>query len=361
MNGTSVNDTLAVSGAQSVEPGPKPYPRSFVDRLIDGVQRLPVPYWLTYLALFVLTSFAGHLAAWFEGWTPVYTFIPIALAYPLWLGGPLAIMTYLDALSPRALSEFSPLLNLSPDALDRLRYEFTTMPARPVLISSLLWSIVYLIILSPLSASLYAANKVGPILIGVFISSGFVSFSIGSAIYYHSIRQLRLVHLTVRSVKQFDLFRLGPVYAFSVLTSRTAMAWVLLLSATQLVFPIQANPIPNLLLLAGQVVLAVAAFTLPLRVVNERLTAEKRRLLAEVDQRVKTTLARLHRCIDENDLSDVSQLNSVITGLNAERDLLAKIPTWPWRAGMLSGFLSAVVLPIILFLVQLVIQNVLGG
>jgi len=360
MSVTSANDTLAADEAQSVKPAPQPYPPSFVDRLIDGVQRLPIPYGLTYLALFVLTSLAVHVAVWIEGWAAAYTFIPIALAYPLWLWGPLAIMTYLDALSPRALSDFSPLLNLSPDALARLRYELTTMPARPVLISSLFWSIVYLLINS-LSAPLFAANNVGPIVLAAMISSGFVSFSIGSAIYYHSLRQLRLVHKTVRTVKQFDLFQLGPVYAFSAVTSRTAIAWVLLLSATQLVFPVQLNPVPALLLLVGQIVLAIAAFALPLRIVNERLTAEKRRLLAEANQRLKTTLARLHRCIDENELSQVTQLNSAITGLNAERDLLAKIPTWPWRAGMLSGFLSAVVLPIIMFLVQLVIRNMLGS
>lgn len=32
-------------------------------------------------------------------------------------------------------------------------------------------------------------------------------------------------------------------------------------------------------------------------------------------------------------------------------------PTWPWRSGKLTGFLSALVLPILLFVIQLGIQK----
>jgi hypothetical protein len=162
-------------------------------------------------------------------------------------------------------------------------------------------------------------------------------------------------------VEQFDLFRLEPVYAFSALTSRTGVGWVILVSLTLLTVPIQAAPIPNLSLLTTQLVLAIAAFALPLRIVNSRLVSEKRRLLAELDQRVKVTLARLHRCLDDDALAEVAQINSAIVGLNAERDILAKIPTWPWRAGMFTGFLSIVVLPIVLFLLQFVLARWFGS
>jgi hypothetical protein len=162
-------------------------------------------------------------------------------------------------------------------------------------------------------------------------------------------------------VDQFDLFHLEPVYAFSTLTSRTGVSWVLLISLTLLTAPVQAALIPTLTLLITQLVLAIAAFVLPLRIVNTRLVLEKRRLLAELDQRVKGTLASLHRCIDDNALSDVPQLNTAIGGLSAERDILAKIPTWPWRAGMFKGFLSIVVLPIVLFILQLVLSRWFAG
>jgi hypothetical protein len=162
-------------------------------------------------------------------------------------------------------------------------------------------------------------------------------------------------------VEQFDLFQLEPVYAFSALTSRTGVSWVILLSLTLLTVPLQAAPFPTLALLIVQLMLAIAAFVLPLRIVNSRLVSEKRRLVAELDQRVKGTLASLHRCLDDKSLAEVAQLNSAIVGLNAERDILTKIPTWPWRAGMFTGFLSIVVLPIVLFILQFVLARWFGS
>jgi hypothetical protein len=327
---------------------------------MDAVERLPIPYGLTYLLLFTLQSGAFHVLSWVEGWLPAYTFSPLLLLYPLWLWGPLAIMTYLNSIARDALSSFGPLLDIQHDAMRRLDYEFTTMPAPQVIISSAIWSGIYLVMMYVFSGPVFAAFGVGTVTAAALLVEGLISYSVGGAVYYHSIRQLGLIHRTVMMVKQFDLFRLDPVYGFSIVTSRTGVGWMMLLGLTLLMFPIQLAPIPVLTLLTVQVVLAVAAFFLPLRIVNTRLVAEKRRLLAELDQRVETMLARLHRCLDDNELGAVAQLNDALTGLNTERDILAKIPTWPWRAGMLSGFLSVVVLPIILFLIQVVVGKVLG-
>jgi hypothetical protein len=281
--------------------------------------------------------------------------------FPLWLWGPLAIMTYLNSVALDALANFRPLMDSSDEAMRRLQYEFTTMPARPVLLSGAVWTIVYVVFTYLALDSMYATYQFGRLSEVTSIVRGSISFFIGSALYYHTIRQLRLVNRTVRTVKQFDLFQLEPVYAFSALTSRTGVSWVLLLSLTLLTVPIQAAPVPTLSLLVIQLVLAIAAFVLPLRIVNSRLVSEKRRLLSELDQRVKGTLASLHRCLDDSALAEVAQLNTAIAGLNAERDILTKVPTWPWRAGVFTGFLSIVVLPILLFIVQLVLGRWFGG
>jgi tetrahydromethanopterin S-methyltransferase subunit F len=339
----------------------KPYAPSFIDRFMDFVERLPIPYGLTYLLFFILQSFIFQIIGWMTGWLPVYTFSPLVLLFPLWLWGPLAIMTYLDSVSLKALAGFSPLLDIQPESMRRLKYEFTTMPARSVIISSVIWGCIYFIFTYVTFDTVYPAYGFGTLITAIVIIEGLISFLAGSAIYYHSIRQLRLVNRTVKMVKQLDLFRLDPVYAFSVVTSRTGLAYLILLSLTLLMIPIQMAFLPTLIMLILQVLLAAAAFTLPLGIVNHRLVTEKRRLLAELNQRLESTLERLHRCLDENKLGEVDQLNSAMTALNAEREVLTRIPTWPWRAGTITGFLSAIVLPIILFLMQLVIGKWFGG
>ncbi|HLC05459.1 MAG TPA: hypothetical protein VJK02_20675 [Anaerolineales bacterium] len=339
----------------------QPYPPSFVDRLMDSVQRLPIPYLLTYCLLFVFESTLFHIVAWVDGWLPAYRLSGFALMYPLWLWGPLAIMTYLNSVSLEALASFRPLMDIPDETMRRVKYEFTTMPARGVLISGAVWTIVYVVFNYLALDTMYAAYGFGTLIEVSSFVGGWISFFVGSAIYYHTIRQLRLVNRTVSMVKQFDLFQLEPVYAFSALTSRTGVSWVILLSLTLLIVPIQAAPFPTLALLIVQLVLAIAAFALPLQMVNSCLVSEKRRLMAELDQRVKGTLASLHRCLDDNALAEVAQLNSAIVGLTAERDILTKIPTWPWRAGMFTGFLSIIVLPIMLFILQFVLARWFGS
>lgn len=337
------------------------YGPSFVDRLMDLIQRLPVPYWLTLLVLFVLQSALVHALAWIDGWLAAYTFSPLLLLFPGWLWGPIGIMIYLNSTSREAVSSFRPLLDIDDERLTRLKREFTTMPARSVVLSSVLWSILYAILWVVSYDTVSVGYGIGPLLIAALIVEGLVSFSIGSAIYYHSLRQLRLVNRTVQMVERVNLFELEPAYAFSRLTARTGVAWMILLSLSLLTYPVDATNAGNLAIYVLQVLLSLAAFVLPLRFVNHQLTAEKRRLVAELDQRVEQTLARLHRALDAGEMSGMDQLNDAVAVLNAERDILTKIPTWPWRAGTLPKFLSAVALPIVLFFVQLVIEKWLGG
>ena len=338
----------------------RPYAPSFLDRLMDFVERLPRPYWLTYLVLFLLQSSIVHILAWIDGWLPVYTFSQLLLLFPVWLWGLLAMMTYLKSVSLGALSSFSPLLEVEEETLKRLRYEFTNMPARSVVLSGAIWSVIYLVLTYLTFETFYVAYGLGTLLSVVVMVEGLISFAIGSAIYYYSLWQLRLVNRTVKMVKQFSLYRLDPVYAFSRVTSLIGVSWMVMLSLTLVLFPIQLANAPVLAILFLQVVLAAAAFVLPLWFVNRRLVSEKLRLLAELNRRFESTSERLHSCLDENKMGEVSQLNSAITGLKQERDVLTSIPTWPWRPGTLTGFLSAIVLPIVLFLVQLVIRNLLG-
>jgi len=333
------------------------YPPSYLDRVMDAIKRLPIPYGLLYLLFFLLESVLVHVVAWLDGWIPPFTFAPINLLYPVWTWGPLAIITYLDTVAVAALSSFRPLLPVQDEAVKRLEYEFTTMPARPVIISGMAWSIAYFIFVYLVLDDFYEAYAISPSGAAFTIVTGWIAFFAGSAIHYHSFRQLRLIHRTVQEVKAFDVFHLDPVYAFSRLTAQTGIAWVFLLSLSLLIFPIQLAALPFAVTAFFQVGLAIAAFVLPVWSVHQRLVWEKRGLLAKLNQRVQSTLARLHGSLDGDELGEVPNINSALAGLAAEREVLTKIPTWPWRVETLTGFLSALVLPILLFLLQLAIES----
>ncbi|MEJ2757916.1 MAG: hypothetical protein P8046_05475 [Anaerolineales bacterium] len=338
-----------------------PYPPSFIDRFIWFIQRLPIPYWLTYLLLFTLQGALNLVLGWLDGWVPAYTFNSLMFLFPIWQWIPLAAITYLNNISATTLSSFHPLLDVDEDTYQQLKDEFTTMPRRGVILSGMIWVAIYVLITTLTFDTFYIGYGLGITLMWFVILEGLIAFITGGVIYYHSIRQLQLVNRTVKQVKRFNLFHLDPVYAFSQLTARTGILWMLLLGLTLLAFPLDLASLLTIAMLVGQVVLALAAFVLPLRSVNQRLVSEKRSLLAANQQRIETTLTQLHQRIDQKDTGEIGQINDALAGLNTERDILAKISTLPFSTNTLRGFLSAIVLPIALLLVQISIQKWLDG
>lgn len=88
---------------------------------------------------------------------------------------------------------------------------------------------------------------------------------------------------------------------------------------------------------------------------------EKTHLLAKANSRIEITIERLHKGVDEGDYASAEKLNNVLAGLFAEEQALSKISAWPWKPETLRGFLSAVMLPILLWLITTLLGRVLPG
>lgn len=339
----------------------KYYPPSFLDRFMDLIQRLPLPYWLTYLLLFLLQSLILHILSWNLGWLAPFTSHPVIFMFPIWQWLPFALMTHADSVALQSLEDFRPLLHADDSEMARLRYEFSTMPSRGVLLSGLLWGIVYAALtsatLQSISNYLGLSDSMGLIL----TLEGLICYLTGSAVYYHSLRQLQLVNRTVKMAREFNVFQLDPAYAFSRLTSLAGVSWVILLTVTLLTFPIQLISGMVLVLPLVMLVFAVAAFVLPLWFVHQRIVSEKQRLVAELNRQVESTTKRLHRLLEADDMPPVTPYKDAMLALDSERKVLEGIPAWPWTSGTLTGFISATLLPILLFIVQLILQKWLGG
>jgi hypothetical protein len=106
-------------------------------------------------------------------------------------------------------------------------------------------------------------------------------------------------------------------------------------------------------------VLAAALFVLPLIGLHNRLAVEKTRLMTASQERVKAVLGRIHEAVDGGDLDRSAQLKDALGMVTAERDLLARLPTWPWSTSTFRGVASALLLPIAIFLVTRLIDRLL--
>jgi len=327
---------------------------------MSSIQRLPVPYGIAYAILFLLEVAVMHAIGWLDGSLPPLRFDRLYLLFPLWLWGPLAIMTYLDEVALHALRDFQPLLGKHEEEIPRLQYELTTLPARSVWISALVWTGVFALLMYVGFPIVVREYSYGPLAIAAVWVFGLLTFLSGSIVYYHTIRQLRLVSRTIALVERVNLFHLDPVYAFARLTAKTGVCWLLLAGVTLAIFPFGLINVTVLALYLTQVLFALGAFILPLWNVHQRLVAEKRRLLAGVNRRLEVAIHRLHDALDGDDLARVKEIDTALGGLGSERKVLSSIPTWPWSTATLSGFVSALVLPVALFLIQLALKNLLG-
>ena len=327
---------------------------------MSSIQRLPVPYGIAYAILFLLEVAVMHAIGWLDGSLPPLRFDRLYLLFPLWLWAPLAIMTYLDEVALHALRDFQPLLGKHEEEIPRLQYELTTLPARSVWISALVWTGVFALLMYVGFPIVVREYSYGPLAIAAVWVFGLLTFLSGSIVYYHTIRQLRLVSRTIALVERVNLFHLDPVYAFARLTAKTGVCWLLLAGVTLAIFPFGLINVTVLALYLTQVLFALGAFILPLWNVHQRLVAEKRRLLAGVNRRLEVAIHRLHEALDGDDLARVKEIDTALGGLGSERKVLSSIPTWPWSTATLSGFVSALVLPVALFLIQLALKNLLG-
>lgn len=110
---------------------------------------------------------------------------------------------------------------------------------------------------------------------------------------------------------------------------------------------------------SGVTIIAVLAFVLPLRVMHSRLSAEKEALQADDQTRLKAVLGRLHEAVESDNLTRADQLEKTLNAVLAERELLNRLPTWPWTTGTFRGVASAVLLPIVIFILTRAIDRLL--
>jgi hypothetical protein len=74
-------------------------------------------------------------------------------------------------------------------------------------------------------------------------------------------------------------------------------------------------------------------------------------MLAEANTRIELTVKRLHEQVDSGSLDNADGLNKNLASLLLEAETLGKASTWPWKPETLRGFLGAVTLPVLVWLI----------
>ncbi len=334
----------------------RPFTPSWVDRFIDWLEDLPGPAWIAYLVFFLLLGAQSHLIEWISGRVAWGEFQVQLFTYQLFNAEILFFLSYLNRDAARALEDFHPLLNVSKQELARLQYRLSHLPARPVLYLTLAGVVLGGLFFYNVEQFAGATAPLNFVLIyGAF---GFGIPMVFALVFcYRIIIQLRTVRWLYATAPELDLFHLDPVYALSAHTAKTGLIFLFLVYSNLLLSPgsiMVPTALVTTILLS---VLSFAAFVLPLRGVNRRLVAEKKALLRQVNARIRTAFDRLEKTFDRGELSGMPEMEKAILNLQHQKNFIDKIPTWPWQPTTMRGFLSAMLLPILIWIVQQVLSR----
>ena len=357
-----------------MEPITRPYQPSWVDRLNDRVNRLPVPPWVFYLGLWLLLILIQSGSKWLDGVQSFGQLRWIYIFYTFYGVYFLAAIHYLDNWAKAAFNTFRPTLAVNEAEQSLLFYQLTTMPARTVGLLSAATLVSLIILIQPLIIPLWktmgffhrsmAATLVD---LGLFWFNALVV----AVFVYHTLRQLRWISRIHKTATHINLFQIRPLYSLSGLTARTGGILLLVGSIigqqagthgefTPDPYALEMSSLFTLLSVVFYSLLAVAVFFLPLLGLHQLLLKEKERLQAEADSRLQAHIQELHRRIDAHQLQDADAINKHMASLALERDIMVKLPTWPWQPGTLNLILTAVLLPIILWFMQQLLERWAG-
>lgn len=348
---TVPEDTRSESG--------RPYPPSWIDRLLARMERLPVPLPVVLIGLWLAFITIVHVTVWREGILATGQIDARVLVINTWAPYGLGFIYYLEKTAADALAAFRPALDMSDGAFDDLRYRFTTMPRVGVLIITAVGALLAFVTLQmfPETAEPFMDTPLAAV---VNTTLSMASAAVLLAVIYQTFRQLRLIRRTYAQASKLDLFRTNELYAFSSLTLRMGIGWLVIIYASALLYPALTRNIPW----AGSSILVVVGvavyFVRTLVDIHQGIASVKAQRLLAVDRRLQEAFDGFHQRVDSGEPGSLVAQKEVMEVLLLERGFVAKLPTWPWQSGTLASFLTAILLPLIVWSLQEILQRIMG-
>ena len=338
------------------------YRPSWVDALSAWIEGLPGHRSLYYvlLGLIILTVQTGFY--WLEDPTQTGNFLPGHLFLSAAISFILAVIPAFDKQILSALEKYTPITTLNPEERKEVEYQLSTMPAFKTLLASLLLLGMFLL-LEMIGSGPYRIEALEGLLISSLVLRivYIICWWCFGALIYHTIRQLSLINLIYTKHTQINLFRMKPLYGFSDLTALTAGSLILLPYGFLLVNQeVNLNDPIVLGLYTGFTVIALITFLIPQLGIHRLQQDEKDRLLDEAYQRYNALVADLHAVVNKKDYSDLSTLNTAIGMIEKEISTIKGISTWPWQPETVRWLFTALILPLLMWLLQFILGKFLS-
>ena len=329
-----------------------PYSASWQNRFFDAVDGLPIPKLLVFILIFLGFLLLDHLVPWLEGKLPWGELDAGQFSFHIWLFIGFFTFDYFLSYSRIALTKFRPAMNIDDQEYEQLSYRFITLSARTGWFMTLL-AVLFAIVLVSTAGFLPAYMRSGWSSIAAYFT-GAVQGSLFLSISVFLYRAMRMIRQLYGRVQSVNLFHLEPIYAFSGFTVRVGVFFVLTSTLGYL-----TNTIGWFLAFTVSLwtSLAIASFIWPLGGMHAKLQEEKERMNDENDQRLHTAYQELHQRMDQKITAGMGDFRSGLSALIDLRQEIKKISTWPWDPATLWTFITALFVPLAVWLIQQVLLS----
>jgi hypothetical protein len=328
-----------------------------VDRVQHLAEDFPLAPLGLYIVLAVVILLILHGSQWFTGNTEEYLFTLHLTWTAVWTPLMLAMMHILDRIASQSLAQFRSASGLEAEDYERYEYRLTTIPSRPVILSQLLvGTVIFLgtVWLVPSDSGLISGEPISDAIVYLIFW-----FNMGMLVVsmYHHTRQLEMVSILHQEAPLISIFDTTPIFAFSRLSFWAAVLTVFMILPSIFIYQTTDQNILFALPSIFAMGFAMFIFFLPLQSLHKRLVNEKSARLGQVRQRIRDCIDELNQGVDRGDLSNIEAQHSQLAALVLEQEYLEKLRTWPWPRGTFARLLGLIALPVLLFILQLLIQR----
>jgi hypothetical protein len=341
------------------------YRPSWIDRFTDWVERLPGPGWSYYLGIQLIAFLVGLAVLWGEGTIPIGQLYPLHIFISLTMGYFPVLIHYLDHQAGTALKTIRPLLKVDDAEYNDHHYRLTTLPAWPTLLISGFVLLLPLVVDEIRRAAdrpdIFAALGVSTVSYWLMYVFYRLLWWVFGTLIYHTAHQLRQIHHIYTAHTHINIFRAGPLYAFSSITALTAAGLVLPPYVFIALNPEGLGDPITIAYMLPITALALATFVWPQLGVRRLMAEQKGQMLDAHAVRLEAALVELRQRVDARETKEIDDVIKAISALDIEENRLRQVSTWPWKPETLRYLTSALFLPLVMWFIQFVLQSLLAN
>jgi hypothetical protein len=332
--------------------------RSWVDVVVDLIDRLPGPAWAAYAILIALSVATTVVLRLFDG----ASINPLTIVFAALTFTPFAVMFSVNRAAKRALADFRPALGELEREYDELERRLTTTSVATGIVGAAIGITIVTVGTLTVGGEWGVSPENSPATNAVILATQYILNTSLVTFLLHQVGNLRTISRIHRDATNIQLWNVRPHNAFARVTVLAALAITVPYVAAGILSALfSANPVIATVIVVAAMAVAVLLFVGPLVGMRRRLVREKERQLSETDRVFEAVAAGFRTEVDAGDLSQAGTHESALAVLSAERDRLRRVSTWPWSADTLRAFVTSLAIPILLWLLTSLLGRLLFG